>query len=378
MKRVLALAISVTVFYFSLFSIEAQRGSVIHVVQPGETIGKIAQRYGVSISEIAANNDIADANVVYGWQELNIPTDTIPTGSGSASSSYTAYTAPAAASGQGTYTVQRGDTLFSIARRHGLSAEALMTANGIEDPRFIHSGLVLTLRQQAAPPAPAPAPVVVVADPAPAPIQTSAPVSAPPPNSAREQYVVRRGDSLSEIGESLRMNWVALAEFNGITDPYILHTGMVLQLPTLEELLQYLPDDSNVKRFYLSNHHPGAHIGVGREIVIELNRQSAYAYENGVLKKRALIASGKFGTPTLQGDYSIWLKRRSQTMSGPGYSLDNVEWVMYFYIDYAMHGTWWHANFGTPTSHGCVNMTNEDAKWFYEFADIGTPVHVRN
>ena len=63
-------------------------------------------------------------------------------------------------------------------------------------------------------------------------------------------------------------------------------------------------------------------------------------------------------------------------MTGPDYDLDNVEWVMYFFAGYAFHGTWWHNNFGTPMSAGCVNMTNADARWFYEFADIGTPVHV--
>ena len=51
---------------------------------------------------------------------------------------------------------------------------------------------------------------------------------------------------------------------------------------------------------------------------------------------------------------------------------------MYFYSGYAFHGTWWHNNFGRPMSRGCVNMTNADAKWFYEFGEIGTPVYVRD
>ena len=64
-------------------------------------------------------------------------------------------------------------------------------------------------------------------------------------------------------------------------------------------------------------------------------------------------------------------------MSGPGYYLPNVEWVMYFYQGYGLHGTYWHSNFGQPMSHGCVNLTNDDARWFYEFASLGTPVHVK-
>jgi len=65
-------------------------------------------------------------------------------------------------------------------------------------------------------------------------------------------------------------------------------------------------------------------------------------------------------------------------MSGPGYNLPNVQFVAYFYRDYAMHGTYWHDNFGHPMSHGCVNLRNIDAEWLYGWAPIGTPVLVRN
>lgn len=47
---------------------------------------------------------------------------------------------------------------------------------------------------------------------------------------------------------------------------------------------------------------------------------------------------------------------------------------MYFYQGYAIHGTYWHHNFGQPMSHGCVNLTIEDAKWFYDWAEVGTTV----
>ena len=104
----------------------------------------------------------------------------------------------------------------------------------------------------------------------------------------------------------------------------------------------------------------------------------AYAYEDGVLKRSARISSGLPDTPTVKGDFRIRSKVRSQRMRGEDYDLDNVEWVMYFFAGYALHGTWWHHNFGTPMSRGCVNMTNGDAKWFYEFGSIGTPVYVRD
>ncbi len=357
--------------------------TVTHIIQPGETLAAIAIRYSADLNLIAVTNGIENHNKIRSWQTIEIPNATAAVYNAPASAA-PAVQVSAPVSGAKVHVVQRGDTIFSIARRYGVPVDELLRANGIDDPRFIHSGLKLQLiTAPAAPPAPPASP------PAAQPVAQSAEAAAPSPAPAqpavpainagnREQYIVRRGDSLSEIGVDLNIYWQAIASVNQLENPNVLHTGMVLLLPTWEEELQFMPDDSNVKRFHLSNHHPGPRIGVGREIVIELGTQSAYAYEDGVLRKRALMASGKSATPTLLGDYNIWLKRRSQTMSGPGYSLDNVEWVMYFYLDYAMHGTWWHANFGTPTSHGCVNLTNEDAKWFFEFADIGTPVHVRN
>jgi len=63
-------------------------------------------------------------------------------------------------------------------------------------------------------------------------------------------------------------------------------------------------------------------------------------------------------------------------MSGPGYYVRDVPWVMYFYKSYGIHGTWWHNNFGTPMSAGCVNMTIPDAEWMYSWAQLGTIVKV--
>jgi lipoprotein-anchoring transpeptidase ErfK/SrfK len=47
---------------------------------------------------------------------------------------------------------------------------------------------------------------------------------------------------------------------------------------------------------------------------------------------------------------------------------------MYFYGGYAIHGAYWHNNFGTPMSHGCVNLSLPDARWFFNWASVGTKV----
>ena len=58
----------------------------------------------------------------------------------------------------------------------------------------------------------------------------------------------------------------------------------------------------------------------------------------------------------------------------PGYYLRDVPYVMYFYRGYGLHGAYWHNNFGTPMSHGCVNLSVDDARWLYEWASVGTKV----
>jgi len=102
-----------------------------------------------------------------------------------------------------------------------------------------------------------------------------------------------------------------------------------------------------------------------------------YAYEGDTLVRSTLISSGRWPTVTVTGTYYIYLKYTAQRMRGPGYDLPGVPYVMYFYQGYALHGTYWHNNFGTPMSHGCVNMPTAEAEWAFNWASIGTPVTVQ-
>jgi len=111
-------------------------------------------------------------------------------------------------------------------------------------------------------------------------------------------------------------------------------------------------------------------------IEVNLTEQRVYAWEGDVLMNSFLASTGTWAHPTVTGTFSIWHKTTLQAMSGPGYYLPNVPWVMYFYEDYALHGTYWHNNFGTPMSHGCVNLTIPDSEWLYNWASYGTTVKV--
>jgi lipoprotein-anchoring transpeptidase ErfK/SrfK len=114
----------------------------------------------------------------------------------------------------------------------------------------------------------------------------------------------------------------------------------------------------------------------GRWIEVNLSEQRVYAWEGDVLMNSFVVSTGTWAYPTVTGTFSIWHKTPIQAMSGPGYYLPDVPYVMYFYKDYALHGTYWHNNFGTPMSHGCVNLTIPDSEWLYSWASYGTKVNV--
>ncbi len=117
-----------------------------------------------------------------------------------------------------------------------------------------------------------------------------------------------------------------------------------------------------------------------RWIDVNLTTQTLAAYDNDTPVYQALISSGMWPHLTVTGQYHIYQRLESQTMIGYhlgyDYNLPNVPHVMYFYEDYALHGAYWHNNFGAPMSHGCVNLDLDTAAWLYNFASVGTLVNI--
>lgn len=113
-----------------------------------------------------------------------------------------------------------------------------------------------------------------------------------------------------------------------------------------------------------------------RRIEIDLSEQTLTAWQGDVVVMHTKVSTGRPETPTVLGRYQIRTKLPSQRMRGPGYDLPNVPSVMYFYAGYAIHGAYWHNNFGQVMSHGCVNMRLDEAEALYEWASIGTEVFV--
>ena len=109
---------------------------------------------------------------------------------------------------------------------------------------------------------------------------------------------------------------------------------------------------------------------------LNLSEQRLYAYQGQEIVKTFVVSTGTWVHPTVTGVYNIYVKYRYAHMSGPGYYLPNVPYVMYFYKGYGIHGTYWHNNFGTPMSHGCVNLRTPDAKWAFNWAYVGTTISI--
>lgn len=113
-----------------------------------------------------------------------------------------------------------------------------------------------------------------------------------------------------------------------------------------------------------------------RWIDVDLTHQMLYAYEGDQMLNAFVVSTGTWQYPTVTGSYNVYVKYLYKDMSGVDFYLPDVPYTMFFYDGYAIHGTYWHNNFGVPMSHGCVNMTIPDAAWIYQFASVGTTVNV--
>ena len=109
-------------------------------------------------------------------------------------------------------------------------------------------------------------------------------------------------------------------------------------------------------------------------IEIDLSEQHLFAWKGRTQAFSAVISTRKVDTPTYPGVYTIQRKYARDRMTGDDYDVPNVPNVLYFDRGYALHGAYWHNNFGTPMSHGCVNLPLGNAQWLFNWAQIGTPV----
>ncbi|MBF0714970.1 LysM peptidoglycan-binding domain-containing protein [Gemelliphila palaticanis] len=160
-----------------------------YTVQPGDTLGEIAQRFGTTVAELQRINGITNPNLIYVGQVLSVKS--IPT------------TNPNNNSGgsQTTYTVVWGDTLSGIALKFGTTVAELQRLNGLVNPNLIHVGQVLVI---------------------------NASTSGSSNYTPGKTYTVVSGDTLSGIAQRFGTTVAELQRLNGIVNPNLIHVGQVL------------------------------------------------------------------------------------------------------------------------------------------------------
>ncbi len=189
----LALAVlALTLGILGLSATVAADASAIHVVSWGDTLFSIANRYGTTVHAIMQANNLRNPDYIFVGQRLVIPGSTQPM--------------PVT-----TYAVQSGDTLFSIATRHGTTVAALMQANNLQN-YWIYVGQVLKIPGYGAPIASAPAPI-------------------PSTVSRGLYYIVHPGDYLTQIATRYKTTPYAIQIANKLPNASFIWSGQRLYIP---------------------------------------------------------------------------------------------------------------------------------------------------
>jgi len=167
-------------------------------VQPGETLSEIADRLGVSVQRLIEINKIKNPNHLEAGTQLKLPQGISSSRGGSTKGGATS-----------SVTVGEGETLSTIADRHGVPVSTLMALNSLKNPNHVEVGQVLKLKGGRS--------------------TTTQPTTFSYTSGANE-HVVRKGESLSAIARGYGLPVSQLVALNTINDPNNVHTGSTLKL----------------------------------------------------------------------------------------------------------------------------------------------------
>lgn len=176
---------------------------IVHVVQRGENLYRIALSYGLTVDVIASFNGIADPTNIQVGQNLLIPVN-----------------GTVSVEQPQTHIVQPGETLQSIATLYGLTVDQIAVLNNITDVNTLYIGQVLTISVTATP-------VVIPTNPPPEPTEA-------PYNGAPMVYTVQAGETLFRIATRYGLTVNDVARANSITDPTLIYVGQQLIIPGVQ------------------------------------------------------------------------------------------------------------------------------------------------
>ena len=180
-------------------------------VRRGDTLARIAKRFDTTVNTLITVNSMAQPNLIKAGQVLRVP-------AGRMAAAPTVHE-PAQAQKPQHYRVRRGDTLGRIARRFGTTVDALVAMNNVDQPRLIKAGQILRV----------PAGRMAAASGDLDPIQPQKP----------QRYRVQPGDSLSVIAARFDTTVATLAMVNGLSKPYVIKPGQILDVAQPMPLRRY-------------------------------------------------------------------------------------------------------------------------------------------
>ena len=179
-----------------------------YTVKAGDTLYGISRKFGMSLSQLISSNGISTSSIIRPGQTLRVV-------GGEASSTVVRTSTSTARTSGGNYVVQAGDTLYSIARRSGMSLNSLLTLNGLSQSSIIYPGQSLTVSQSEG--------------------NFSTPVSTKT-NSASSvvstsgTYTVKAGDTLYSIARRSGVSLNSLLSLNGLSQSSVIRPGQTLNV----------------------------------------------------------------------------------------------------------------------------------------------------
>jgi lipoprotein-anchoring transpeptidase ErfK/SrfK len=183
-------------------------------------------------------------------------------------------------------------------------------------------------------------------------------ISRPSPNSqyaSRRLYYETTYRVVGAVQDEQGAWWYQLQE--GITwspGPYV--PANMLRLVTREDLATISPGRSD------------------KWIQIDISDQMLICFEGQVPVFSTPLASGLWNHATPLGEFRILYKRHAQRMIGDGYDLVGIAFPSYFTNSgVAIHGTYWHNDYGRRHSHGCLNVPSRAARWVFRWVEPQVP-----
>ena len=179
-----------------------------YTVKAGDTLYGISRKFGMSLSQLVSVNGISASSLI-------VPGQTLRVAGGETTSTVVKTTATTSRTSGGNYLVQPGDTLYSIARRSGMSLNSLLTLNGLSQSSVIYPGQSLTISQSDSR------------------VATKSSYTAKPLASGVSTsgtYTVQAGDTLYGIARRSGMSLNTLLSLNGLSQSSVIRPGQTLKL----------------------------------------------------------------------------------------------------------------------------------------------------